>query len=149
VIVGSGALREDYLALAGRLGLREAVHLPGARPDIADWLAAMDIFALPSLNEGMGRALIEAMAAGRPVVASRVGGIPSIVDDRRTGLLVPPGEPEALAAALEMLLQRPDWRRELGTAASRSIGERFGAPAMVKTIESVYDRVLAGSFSDA
>lgn len=149
VIVGSGALREDFLALAGRLGLREAVHLPGARPDIAACLAAMDIFVLPSLNEGMGRALIEAMAAGRPVVASRVGGIPSIVDDRRTGLLVPPGEPEALAAALEMLLQRPDWRRELGTAASRSIGERYGAPAMVKTIESVYDRVLAESFSDA
>src|SRR6185436_8521150 len=107
----------------------------------------MDLFVLPSLNEGMGRALIEAMAAGLPVVASRVGGVPAIVQDRRTGLLVPPGDAVALAGALDELLRRPDWARELGDAGGRSIGERFSSAAMVKAIETVYDTVLSGDRS--
>lgn len=143
VIVGSGRLRDDYLALAASLGLADAVHLLGARGDVADCLAGMDLFALPSLNEGMGRALTEAMAAGLPVVASRVGGIRSLVEDRRNGLLVPPGDAGAIAGAIEELLMRPDWAQDVGAAAARSIGDRFGTAAMVKTIESVYDRVLA------
>lgn len=143
VIVGSGGLRDDYLALAASLGIAESLHLLGARGDVTDCLAGMDLFVLPSLNEGMGRALIEAMAAGLPVVASRVGGIRSLVEDRRNGLLVPPGDAAALASALAELVTRPDWAEELGAAAARRIGESFGTAAMVKTIESVYDRVLA------
>jgi glycosyltransferase involved in cell wall biosynthesis len=91
----------------------------------------------------MGRALVEAMAAGRPVVASNVGGIPAIVEDRRTGLLVPPGDVVALAAAIDELLRRPDIAQALGTAASESIGARFGAQAMVQAVEAVYETVLA------
>lgn len=139
-IVGSGELREPYVALAARLGLRDSIHLLGDRQDIPACLACMDLFVLPSLNEGMGRALIEAMAAGLPVVASRVGGVPAIVEDRRTGLLVPAGDAGALASALGELLDRPAWAKELGSAASRSIGDRFGADAMVREIESVYDK---------
>lgn len=144
VIVGSGGLREAYLALADRAGGADALHLLGDRQDVPDCLAGMDLFVLPSLNEGMGRALIEAMAAGLPVVASKVGGVPAIVEDRRTGLLVPAGDAGALASALEELVQKPAWAKELGAAASRSIGERFGSDAMVRAIESVYDKALAG-----
>jgi glycosyltransferase involved in cell wall biosynthesis len=100
----------------------------------------MDIYVQPSLNEGMGRALIEAMAAGRPVIASRVGGIPAIVQDRKTGLLVPADDPAALACALDDLLRNPDWAGELGAAARAAIGERFGQEAMVRAIESVYEQ---------
>jgi len=134
---------EEYRALAENLGVGEAVHLLGERQDVPDCLAAMDLFVLPSLNEGMGRALVEAMAAGRPVIASNVGGIPAIVEDRRTGLLVPPGDVVALAAAIDELLRRPDVAQALGTAASESIGARFGAQAMVQAVEAVYETVLA------
>lgn len=145
VIVGSGGLRAAYLALADRLGLHGSVHLLGERQDVPECLAGMDLFVLPSLNEGMGRALIEAMAAGLPVVASRVGGVPAIVEDRRTGLLVPAGDAGALASALEELVQKPEWAKELGLAASRSIGERFSSEAMVRAIESAYDKAWAAS----
>jgi glycosyltransferase involved in cell wall biosynthesis len=102
----------------------------------------MDLFVLPSLNEGMGRALVEAMAAGRPVIATRVGGIPAFVKDRQNGLLVPPGDPAALASAIAELVSRPDWAKELGAAASHSIGARFGIPAMVHAVEAVYEEAL-------
>jgi glycosyltransferase involved in cell wall biosynthesis len=103
----------------------------------------MDLFVLPSLNEGMGRALVEAMAAGRPVVASNVGGIPTIVEDRRTGRLVPPGDVVALTEAIDELVQRPDAAKALGAAASESIGSRFGAQAMVQAVGAVYETALA------
>jgi glycosyltransferase involved in cell wall biosynthesis len=142
VIVGSGNLREELTASAAARGVGDRVHLLGERKDIPECLAAMDVFALPSLNEGMGRALVEAMAAGRPVVATRVGGVLAIVDDGRTGLLVPPGDPEALADALERLLSCPQWAKELGAAASQAISERFGVPAMVRAVEAVYETGL-------
>ncbi|MEW6544192.1 MAG: glycosyltransferase family 4 protein [Nitrospirota bacterium] len=142
VIVGSGILRAELSALAARLGLRESVRFLGERGDVPDCLAGMDIFVLPSLNEGMGRALIEAMAARRPVVASRVGGVPAVVESRRTGLLVPPNDPEALAAAIGELLRRPDWAKELATAGCESVGERFGTGAMVRAVEAVYEKAL-------
>lgn len=139
VIVGSGDLRDSLADLAAERGIGDRVHLLDERKDIPECLAAMDLFVLPSLNEGMGRALVEAMAAGRPVIATRVGGVPAIVEEGRTGLLVPPGEPDALAQAMGRLLSDPDWAKGLGTAASRAISERFGAPAMVRAIEAVYE----------
>jgi len=142
LIVGSGTLRDEYAALAKRLGVAEAVHLVGERQDVPDCLASMDLFILPSLNEGMGRALVEAMAAGRPVIATRVGGVPAVVEDRRTGILLPPGDVSALAAAIDDLLRRPDFAKALGDAASESIGSRFGVQAMVRAVEEVYERAL-------
>lgn len=144
MIVGSGELKEELEVLARQRGLGGLVRLLGERRDVPDCLAAMDIFVLPSLNEGMGRALIEAMAAGRPVVATRVGGIPAIVQDRRTGLLVPPSDHKALAEAIAELLDRPDWAKELGTAASERIGAQFGVAAMVRAIERVYEDARQG-----
>jgi glycosyltransferase involved in cell wall biosynthesis len=142
LIVGSGALRDAYAALAKRLGVAEAVHLVGERQDVPDCLAAMDLFILPSLNEGMGRALVEAMTAGRPVIATRVGGVPAIVEDRRTGLLLPPGDVSALAEGIDELLRLPDFAKALGNAASESIGARFGVRAMVRAVEDVYEQAL-------
>ena len=97
---------------------------------------------LPSLNEGMGRALIEAMAAGRPVIASKVGGISAVIRHRETGLLVRAEHVQDLEEALAELLQRPEWRKELGARASESIGERFSTTSMVAAIEATYETAL-------
>jgi glycosyltransferase involved in cell wall biosynthesis len=142
VIIGSGSLREPILTRARNLGISEAVHLLDVRADIPDCLSAMDLFVLPSLNEGMGRALVEAMAAGRPVIASRVGGIPAIVDHRKNGLLVTAGDADALADAIAELLANPAWSRELAEAARKRIDPSFGVAAMVHAVEVVYAEAL-------
>jgi glycosyltransferase involved in cell wall biosynthesis len=142
LLIGSGGLRDDLQRLAARLGVEASVDFLGMRRDVAECLAALDCFVLPSLNEGMGRALVEAMAAARPVVASRVGGIPTIVEDRRTGLLVPPGDPDALAAAIAELIARPDWARTLALAGRERIDAGFSVPGMVRAIEAVYDDAM-------
>jgi glycosyltransferase involved in cell wall biosynthesis len=103
----------------------------------------MDLFVLPSLNEGMGRALIEAMAAGLPVIASRVGGIPAVISHERTGLLVSPRDADALAEALRRLLDRPEWAKQLGVAASHSVDSRYGSVSMVHAIESIFAEALS------
>lgn len=138
VIVGSGGQQTALLAQADALGLRGRIHLAGHRDDIEHCLAGMDCFAFPSLNEGMGRALIEAMAAGLPVVASRVGGIPAIVRHEENGLLVPAGDSRALSDAMRRILTDSQLAGRLGRNASRSIGDEFGAKAMVEAVESVY-----------
>ena len=144
VIVGSGGQQDALLAQADSLGVRDRIHLVGHRDDIEQCLAGMDCFVFPSLNEGMGRALIEAMAAGLPVVASRVGGIPAIVRHEENGLLVAAGDGRALSNALRRILADPQWADGLGQNASRTIGQEFGVKAMVEAVESVYRRALAG-----
>lgn len=143
VIVGSGDRHDALLRQAESAGLRDAVHLLGHRDDIEACLAGMDLFVLPSLNEGMGRALIEAMAAGLPVIASRVGGIPAVISHEHTGLLVPPGDAGALAGALRRFLDRPEWAKQLGAAASRSVDSRYGSVSMVHAIESIFAEALS------
>lgn len=138
VILGSGDQREALLRQASKAGISHAVHLVGRREDVELALAGMDCFVLPSLNEGMGRALIEAMAAGLPVIASRVGGIPALIENEKNGLLVSAGDSLALAAALRRILSDPTWACTLGRNAMQSIGTGYGIPAMVQTIESVY-----------
>ncbi|MFO0707251.1 MAG: glycosyltransferase [Nitrospira sp.] len=138
VVVGSGDQYDALRTQAERLGLRERVHLVGHREQVEACLAGMDCFVLPSLNEGMGRALIEAMAAGLPVVASRVGGIPAIVEHDVNGLLVEAGDSRALADAICRILSRPEWAEMLGRRAAQRIGEEFGARSMVLAIEQVY-----------
>ena len=142
LIVGSGELQEELNAAARRLGIGHALTLAGPRDDVPDCLACMDIFVLPSLNEGMGRALVEAMAAGRPVVATQVGGVPALIQHQRTGLLVPPADAAALADALAELVDRPAWAKELGAAASASISQVYDARGMVRAIEAVYEDAL-------
>ena len=138
VIVGSGDQHDALLYQAKKAGINHSVHLIGHREDVEACLAGMDGFVLPSLNEGMGRALVEAMAAGLPVIASSVGGIPALIEDENNGLLVPAGDSLALAGALRRILSDPHWACTLGQNAMRSIGTGFGVPAMVRAIESIY-----------
>lgn len=138
VILGSGGQYEALLHQARSAGISQSVHLVGHREDVERALAGMDGFVLPSLNEGMGRALIEAMAAGLPVIASRVGGIPALIEDEKNGLLVPAGDSLALAVAVRRILSDPLWAHTLGQNAMQSIGTAYGVPAMVRAIESIY-----------
>jgi glycosyltransferase involved in cell wall biosynthesis len=143
VIVGSGDRHDALLQQAELAGLGDAVHFLGHRDDVESCLAGMDLFVLPSLNEGMGRALVEAMSAGLPVIASRVGGIPAVISHEQTGLLVPPGNAGALADAIRRLLDRPDWAQQLGLAAGRSVDSRYGSRSMVCAIESIFAEALS------
>lgn len=138
VIVGSGDQRESLQRQARDLGMEDALHLLGHREDVEDCLAGFDCFVLPSLNEGMGRSLVEAMAAGLPVVASNVGGIPALITDGVDGFLVPPGDSDRLAEAIGRIIRDPGLAKRIGEAAADRIGPTFGAPAMVRAVETVY-----------
>ena len=141
VFLGEGPLLGQLQQLAAELGISGHVMFLGARSDVPECLAAFDLFALPSLNEGMGRALIEAMAVGLPAVATCVGGIPDVVEDGETGLLVPARDETALADALLKMLRNPVRRQAYGQAARQSTDERFDASAMVRAIDRLYDAV--------
>jgi len=138
VILGSGDQHDALLRQASQAGITQALHLVGHREDVDCALAGMNCFVLPSLNEGMGRALIEAMAAGLPVIASRTGGIPALIEDEKNGLLVPPGDSLALAVALRRILSDPAWASTLGQQAMLSIGTDYGVPAMIRAVELIY-----------
>src|SRR5207245_8094659 len=118
VLVGDGPERTALEAQATGLGVRERLLVTGAASDVAVGLAAADALAAPSRNEGMGRALVEAMALGLPVVGTEVGGIPAVVADGETGRLVPPGDAAALAAALIELGRGAALRAKLGAGAA-------------------------------
>lgn len=139
VIIGDGPKRAALEAQVRKLGLEKAVWLLGERTDVTTWLSSFDIFALPSLWEGLPNALLEAMALGLPVVASAVDGVPEAVQDGVTGLLVPPRRPEALTQRLDRLACDPDLRARLGAAARAAIFERFSLPRMIGEYESAYE----------
>ena len=149
LVVGDGELRPSLERLAQRLGIAPRVCFTGFRDDVPSLLRALDVAVLPSRFEGMGRAVVEAQAAGRAVVASRVGGIPDVIEHERTGLLVPPGDAQALARAIERLHREPSLREQLGQAARRAVNERFDARTMVRQIIGVYDALLSHSGSPA
>jgi glycosyltransferase involved in cell wall biosynthesis len=141
LLVGDGEEAAALRALARRLGVGERAVFAGWRTDVPALLRAMDIFAFPSLNEGMGKALVEAMYAGLPVVATRVGGIPELVRHGAEGLLVAPGRPAELAAALLELAGDEGRRRALGEAAAlRARG--YSAERMIAKLGALYRSLL-------
>jgi glycosyltransferase involved in cell wall biosynthesis len=142
IIVGDGPLRERLEGQARELGLQDAVRFTGTVGDVRPLLAAMDVFVLPSWAEGMSNALMEAMAATRPVVATAVGGNPEIVADDRTGVLVPPGDAGAIASALRALLGDAERADRLARAGRDFVSERFGARARVAELERLYEERL-------
>jgi glycosyltransferase involved in cell wall biosynthesis len=121
------------------------VRFLGERPDVERLLAGMDVFALSSREEGIPNAVLEAMAAGRPVVATAVGGTPEVLEDGRTGWLVPPGDPAALADALAEALLDPAEAARRGAAARRDVSERRSIDAMARRHEAFYVDALAGA----
>jgi glycosyltransferase involved in cell wall biosynthesis len=125
LIVGDGPLGSQLLSTAVELGIDDACHFIGPRSDVFDLIAAMDIFVLPSLNEGIPMALLEAMTLGTPVVAASVGGIPEVIQHRINGLLVPAGDDGGLADACLELAAKPQWARTLAAQASRTIADGF------------------------
>jgi glycosyltransferase involved in cell wall biosynthesis len=144
VIGGEGPARADLEALAGTGRLAGRVSFPGwIAPDaVHAFLASASVVPVPSIHEGFGLVALEAALAARPVVASRVEGIPEVVVDGETGLLVPPGDPDALAAAIEELLADPERARALGTRARELAIERFGVERCVDGYVEVYERIV-------
>jgi glycosyltransferase involved in cell wall biosynthesis len=127
--------------LARRLGVESRVHFHGYLPDPAPILARAQVFALSSRAEGFPRSILEALRAGLPVVASRVGGVAEAVVDGENGLLVPPWQTQPLAAALDRLAGDPEMRRRLGARARRSFEERFRFERMAAELLSIYQEL--------
>ena len=137
------AYLEQLTAQARALGVERAVTFTGLRSDVPDILGAADVAVMPSLNEALSNVLLESMAAGAPVVATRVGGTPEALIDGDTGLLVPPGDTGAIVASVSRLLDDPALARRLGIAARRLIGEQFSVERMVTATEDLYSDLLA------
>jgi glycosyltransferase involved in cell wall biosynthesis len=143
LIVGEGPDRPELEQEIRRLGLAGSVQLAGERSDVPELLARADVFVLSSASEGLPVSVLEAMAAGLPVVASRVGGVPEAVLDGRTGVLVRPGDPDELAAALERLVADTALRRRLGAAGRARAGECFDLEPFRRAHVELYSRELA------
>lgn len=141
LLIGDGPERERLAALATRLGVSARITVTGAISDVGAYLAAADVFAAPSRNEGMGRALVEAMALGLPVVGAAVGGIPAVVSDGVCGRLVPAGDVDALAEALTDLARDAGLRTELGSGAVVH-AEAFSTTVADNAMLAVYDRLV-------
>lgn len=142
VILGRGILRDELEELAQSLGIREKVIFAGFREDMPAVMGAIDVFALTSDSEGLPTAVLEAMAAGKPVVATRVGGVPELVEDGATGKLVPPRDPGAVAEALTFF-EESERRQAFGAAGRRRVHERFTPDRMLRETMSVYRDCLA------
>lgn len=144
LILGEGELRNDMEALSAELGIAEAVHFLGWRSDVASVIDACDIFCLPSLNEGMGKAIVEAMAMRKPVIASDVGGIPDLVIPGENGILVPPGDSNALAKAILNLRDHPEVRVKMGEQGKKK-APGYGVDSMLHKINRLYMGLIAHS----
>src|SRR5215207_5011088 len=150
LVVGDGPLREELLDLVGRLGLRERVRFLGYRADARALTGLFVVLNDTAITEGSPLIVLEAMAAGVPVVASAVGGIPDQVRHGEEGLLVPPDDPDALAETLGTLLRNPTRARRLGEAGRRRAGNEFCHDTLVRRIEAIYCAALDGAaFHDA
>ncbi|HKO27572.1 MAG TPA: glycosyltransferase family 4 protein, partial [Solirubrobacteraceae bacterium] len=142
-MVGDGPDRHALETLASGLGVADRIRFLGNRDDVPRLLSAADVFVLPSLWEGLPLALIEAMAARAPIVATSIPGVDEVVADRETALLVPPGDAAALAHAVRRLLDDPTAAARLGHAASLRQAAEFSLDGMVARVEAVYESVLS------
>jgi glycosyltransferase involved in cell wall biosynthesis len=127
--------------LVRSLGIDKHVHFAGFQESVYPYLAALTVYVQPALMEGFGIAVLEAMATGKPVVATMAGGLPEIVDNEKTGLLVPPGDPEALATAVLVLLQDPARAAAMGQAG-RARAALFSVETMMEQLTQVYGAVV-------
>lgn len=146
LLVGLGPLADELKAEAARLGLDGRFVFTGFRADAVRLVAASDIFVLSSLHEGLPVALLEAMALGKPSVVTRVGGVPEATDES-SSVLVPSGDPGALAAGIGGLLASDDARSRMGAQARVKSRARYGVPQMVRTLEEIYTGLLQGARS--
>ncbi len=138
LIVGRGGLRETLEAQARHLGVAHQLRFLGQREDVRELLAVCDVFVLPSLSEGMPLSLLEAMAAGVPPVATRVGGMAEVIEDGKTGLLVPPADSNALAESIVILLEDRKLAKDIGKSAREVAASRFSLTRMVQAYQEIY-----------
>ncbi len=141
IFVGDGSLRSKLEKMGRELEVNQNIIFTGVRRDIPEILSIMDVFVLPSIFEGFGIVLLEAMAVGKPVVASRAGGIPEIVEHGLTGILIEPANPSAIAGSVVKLLKNPVEAKRIANAGRAEVERKFTADAMARKIEGVYDEV--------
>lgn len=141
-VIGNGDERRPLESMCGDLGITERVRFTGELKDIRAPLASADVFVLAGRNEGMGRAFIEAMAAGLPVIGTAVGGVPSLIDDGQTGIIVPGEETTALAHAMETLAESKDLCRKMGKKAAESVYPEYDENTMIEKLADLYREVL-------
>ena len=144
IILGEGELREHLEKQVHDHHLEKHVLLPGFRTDVLGCIKGFDLFVMSSVTEGLGTSLLDAMACGRPIVATRAGGIPEIVEDGVTGALVPPRDAASLAAAIVRALKDEEWRRRMAEAGLARVRERFTVDRMVEQTAAVYRRLIRG-----
>jgi glycosyltransferase involved in cell wall biosynthesis len=142
VLVGEGTLRAQLEEMAKELGLTDQVHFLGLRTDIPDVLGAMDVFALSSDYEGNPLSVMEAMASSLPIVSTAAGGVPSLFDNGREGLIVQPGDVQGLSHSMVSLLRNRELRQALGRAAGQRAKERFDVSTMVQAHEALYETLV-------
>jgi glycosyltransferase involved in cell wall biosynthesis len=145
VIAGEGELRQALEHQIKERHLEKHVFLAGFRPDVLSVLKAFDIFVMSSVTEGLGTSLLDAMACAKPVVATTAGGIPEVVEDGVTGVLVPPRDHQAMADAIVRLLKDEGLRRRMGDAALARVRTRFSAERMVRETLGIYEQVTAAA----
>lgn len=145
LLVGEGPDRERLERLGNDLGIRDHLIFTGARRDVPDVISAIDILAHPSLSEAFPQVVVEALAIGKSVVACRVGGTPEIIRHGESGLLVPPGDPSALASALRELMRKPELARAMGERGRADVVARFSITRMCRAYESCYEQWWNGA----
>ena len=149
VIVGDGPLKNELLNLIGELDLESSVHLAGYQAEAWKYLFVMDCFALTSRSEGMPQAVLEAAIAGLPIVATRVGGLPEVIEDGRTGILIEPNDPAALTRALLTILSDSETAQEMGHAVQRLVESRFHVRRMAQVYHQHFVEILGRVRADS
>ena len=142
LLVGDGALRQRFEKLSEELGVRQKIHFLGKRSDIPVILSSLNVSILCSTNEGFSNVILESMAAGKPVVATNVGGSPEMVTDGVNGYIVPPADSNSLANAIINLLHEPNKAEEMGKAGRKIVQEKFTTEAMTKQYEKLYKELI-------
>jgi glycosyltransferase involved in cell wall biosynthesis len=142
VFIGDGRLHQALQIIASNAGVADWVWFAGDRSDVAELMQCFDIFLLPSINEGISNTILEAMATGLPVVATRVGGNPELVADRQNGYLVERQNPQAMAEAIKYYVENPEIALQHGMFGRKICVERFSLDRMVKDYMDIYDQVL-------
>lgn len=144
LVIGGGPGRAELEVLAASLGIDGAVSFLGYRRDVAAWMAISDVIVMASVREGLPYVLLEALALAKPVVATRVGGVPELIQDGETGLLVPPKHPERLAEAILYVLSHREEATRLGKRGRERVWQEFSPKTMAHKMAEVYGEVLAG-----
>jgi glycosyltransferase involved in cell wall biosynthesis len=142
LIVGDGPRREELEAIASRSQVANRITFAGFQGDAGPWLSAMDAFVLPSLTEGTPMALLEAMAHRKPVIASAVGGVPAIIVDRISGMLVPPADPKALSDALREVSTNEALRQMFSRTAHETVSTRYDVGTWAAKMRATYEKAL-------